>query len=250
MNFLRPLPPGASSRGALRRAAAGVAAVLGLIAASAPAAQPRRPVPDTMAQRALACTGCHGEQGRSRPDGYVPRLAGKPAGYLLAQLQAFREGRRKHEVMAALLGPLDEAMLAALATHFAGQSVPYPPAPPMALTANDEQRARQLVESGDAAARIPACSGCHGQALMGVAPHVPGLLGLPADYLVAQLGAWRTGHRAARPPDCMADIARRLPADDVARMARWLASRPVPAAAAAAERPPGRWPMTCGGITP
>lgn len=41
-----------------------------------------QPVPDTLAQRAMACTGCHGKQGRAAPDGYYPRLAGKPAGYL------------------------------------------------------------------------------------------------------------------------------------------------------------------------
>ena len=31
---------------------------------------------DTIAQRTLACTACHGEQGRAAPDGYYPRLAG------------------------------------------------------------------------------------------------------------------------------------------------------------------------------
>lgn len=233
-----------------RQMLSAAAALLGMLIAFEPAAQARRPIPDTMAQRALACTGCHGEQGRSRPDGYVPRLAGKPAGYLLAQLQAFREGRRQNEVMAALLAPLDDGMLAALAGHFAGLSVPYPPPTPAAMAAPDEQRARQLVETGDAAARVPPCSGCHGQALTGVAPHMPGLLGLPADYLVAQLGAWRTGHRTARQPDCMAQIARRLPADDVAWVARWLASQPVPVASGAVQQPPGRWPMACGGIAP
>jgi cytochrome c553 len=33
---------------------------------------------------------------------------------------------------------------------------------------------------GDPARRIPACVQCHGDALMGVAPSIPGLLGLPA----------------------------------------------------------------------
>jgi cytochrome c553 len=42
----------------------------------------RRAFKDSMTQRTLACTACHGEQGRAGPDGYYPRLAGKPAGYL------------------------------------------------------------------------------------------------------------------------------------------------------------------------
>ena len=73
-------------------------------------------IPDTLAQRTLACTGCHGPQGRSLPSGYVPRIAGKPAGYLTAQLQAFRDGRRRHEAMAHLLAGLDDAYLAEIAT--------------------------------------------------------------------------------------------------------------------------------------
>ncbi len=206
-----------------------------------------RPVPDTMAQRALACTGCHGDQGRSRPDGYVPRLAGKPAGYLLAQLQSFRDGRRRHEVMAALLNPLDDAMLAALADHFASLSVPYPAPTLRPPPGPDALRAKQLVEQGDAARRVPACSDCHGRALTGVSPQVPGLLGLPADYIVGQLGAWRTGHREARHPDCMAEVARRLPAEDIGRVARWLASQPVPTPSAPAARPPVEGPLACGG---
>ena len=36
-------------------------------------------VPETLAQRALACTGCHRAEDRDTPDGYVPRIAGKPA---------------------------------------------------------------------------------------------------------------------------------------------------------------------------
>ena len=45
--------------------------------------------------------------------------------------------------------------------------------------------------------------------MTGLAPFVPGLLGLPRDYLNAQLGAWRSGQRRALPPDCMAQVAQR-----------------------------------------
>ncbi|MCW5662880.1 MAG: c-type cytochrome [Piscinibacter sp.] len=217
--------------------------------AIAPARATERSVPDTMAQRALACTGCHGPQGRSRPSGYVPRLAGKPSGYLLAQLQAFRDGRRMHEGMAALLEPLDDGMLTALAEHFAALSVPYPAPVRSTLGSADAARARRLVVEGDAAHRIPACSACHGRTLTGVAPQVPGLLGLPSDYLAAQIGAWRTGHRRARTPDCMGEIANRLPAADVALVARWLAAQPLPDDTHPADRPPDEFPMSCGGLS-
>lgn len=234
----------------LSLAAQAACAVIVLLAADAPRAQPASAairVPDTMAQRALACTGCHGSQGRASPDGYVPRLAGKPSGYLMAQLQAFRDGRRVHEGMSALLQPLDDGMLQALAEYFAELSVPYPRPAHKGLTEQDAARAMKLLTKGDHG-RVPACSACHGDALTGVAPHVPGLLGLPADYLVAQIGSWRTGHRKARAPDCMAEVARRLTAEEVGLVARWLASQPVPTAAAATDSVSRDWPLECGGI--
>ena len=60
-----------------------------LLLAAAPAfaqAPPPMPVPDTMAQRVQACTPCHGKEGRATNQGYFPRIAGKPAGYLANQL--------------------------------------------------------------------------------------------------------------------------------------------------------------------
>ena len=58
---------------------------------------------DTMAERTRACSHCHGKQGRAGPDGYYPRLAGKPAAYLYNQLLNFREGRRHYSLMTGLL---------------------------------------------------------------------------------------------------------------------------------------------------
>ena len=69
------------------------------------------PFEDTIAQRVLACTGCHGKEGRAAPDGYYPRIAGKPAGYLFNQLRNFRDGRRHYELMNGLLALLDDAYL-------------------------------------------------------------------------------------------------------------------------------------------
>ena len=67
----------------------------------------------------LACTGCHGREGRAAPDGYYPRIAGKPAGYLFNQLRNFRDERRHYELMNGLLALLDDAYLREIADHFA-----------------------------------------------------------------------------------------------------------------------------------
>ena len=206
---------------------------------------------DTLAQRTLACTACHGPQGRAGPDGYYPRLAGKPAGYLYAQLLSFRDGRRHYGLMTGLLEPLSDDYLMVIAEHFAGLDVPYPPPLPRGnATPELLRRGEALAREGDAARKIPACVACHGAALTGVQPATPGLVGLPRDYLNSQLGAWRTGQRVAHAPDCMGQIAKTMSLDDINAVAQWLAAQPVPRPshpAASLPRPPA---MACGSATP
>jgi cytochrome c553 len=221
-----------------------LAALLAL--ALLPLARQAAAAPD-LGERLQACTACHGEQGAARRDGYVPRIAGKPAGYLEQQLLNFRDGRRPHRGMAYLLENLSDDYLREIAAHFAAQRpATVAAARQPALSALQAERARQLVQQGDAARRLPACAACHGAPLGGIQPGVPGLTGLPADYLIAQLGAWRSGKRRAREPDCMAQIAKQLPEAELAWVARWLAAQPP---GEPLPTPPSRWPMDCGGVT-
>ena len=185
---------------------------------------------NTMAERTRACTACHGEQGKAGPDGYYPRLAGKPAGYLYNQLQNFKQGRRHYDLMARLIDPLSDAYLQDMAQYFSALKVPYP-AP--ALQANSASpallaRGQVLARAGDTSKGLPACVACHGDQLTGVAPAVPGLLGLPLDYLNGQLGAWQSGQRRAHAPDCMAQVVQRLSPQDLMAVANYLARQPLP----------------------
>jgi cytochrome c553 len=217
------------------------------LAGPAPAAPP---VEDSIAQRVLACTGCHGAEGRAGADGYYPRIAGKPAGYLYNQLVNFRDARRHYPLMSELLQPLSDDYLREIAEHFASLDVPYP-APARAVnTPATLTRGEQLVRRGDTQRDIPACARCHGDNLMGLAPSIPGLIGLPPDYLAAQLGGWQSGVRHAHAPDCMAGIAQRMAPDDITAVTRWLAAQPVPAGAKAADAPARPLPMRCGGVPP
>ncbi len=228
-----------------------LAGALGLACALlAPGARAARPFEDSMAQRTLPCTVCHGPQGRAAADGYYPRIAGKPEGYLFNQLRNFRDGRRHYGLMAAMVDPLSDAYLQEIARHFAGLELPYPPPQPPQVPPAVLQRGATLVRDGDPARGVPACMSCHGAALTGAWPNVPGLLGLPRDYLNSQLGAWKTGERRAQAPDCMADLLRRLPDDDLAAVTAWLAAQPLPADPRAVRQVPTRaaGPMTvaCG----
>jgi cytochrome c553 len=233
-----------------RRAAWLVCAMLALAASALPATAGAAPFEDTIAQRVLACTGCHGREGRAGPDGYYPRIAGKPAGYLFNQLRNFRDERRHYGLMNGLLALLDDDYLKEIAAYFAGLDLPYPA--PAAVTAPQALRAagEALVRRGDAARALPACNDCHGAEMTGRAPFIPGLLGLPRDYINAQLGAWRNGQRHAAPPDCMAEVARRLAPEEIGAVSAWLAAQPVPAHARAVTDAASPLPLACGGIAP
>jgi len=202
-------------------------------------------VPDTMEQRMAGCVGCHGKEGRATNQGYFPRIAGKPAGYLYNQLVNFREGRRNFGPMSAMLRYLSADYLHEIADYFAGLDLPYPPPQTQGAAADILARGEELVRHGAPARAVPPCAACHGDALTGVAPAIPGLLGLPRDYINGELGAWREKIRHAQAPDCMAQIATRLSPDEVLAASTWLSSQPIadPRPAPALAKPA---PLECG----
>ncbi len=79
-------------------------------------------------------------------------------------------------------------------------------------------------------------------------PSIPGLLGLDAQYIAAQMGAWRNGLRRAQEPDCMASNAGLLAPGDIAAVSAWLASRPASPRAAPLPEGSLKPPMDCGGV--
>jgi cytochrome c553 len=199
-----------------------------------------------MAERVLACTPCHGSQGEGTRDPYFPRLAGKPAGYLLNQLIAFKNGRRRYPPMNYLLEYLPTNYLEDIADYFAAQRPPLP-TPGAPDVSNDVLKLGQtLVTQGDVDRNIPACTSCHGPALTGMEPGIPGLLGLRATYVSAQIGAWRYGIRTALAPDCMHGVAARLTEADVRAVAAYLATLPAPADNVPAAKGAYALPFACG----
>jgi cytochrome c553 len=217
-----------------------------LCSTAAPHAQTTQRAPDTMAARLRACTPCHGPQGEGTNNDYFPRLAGKPAGYLLNQLVAFRDGRRRYPPMNYLLEYLPDPYLRKIADHFAALRPPPAPSSVTDASAAVLARGRALVTGGDPVHGVPACSQCHSPALTGMEPGIPGLVGLRASYISAQLGAFRYGTRTAAAPDCMQLVAASLSESDVTAVATWLASLPVPADLAPVPKGTLAMPLVCG----
>jgi cytochrome c553 len=207
-------------------------------------------VPDTMAQRMQPCTACHGKEGRPTQLGFFPRIAGKPAGYLYNQLDNFRSGRRAYPTMTYFVEQMSDDYLHEIAGYFASLDLPYAPPQTVDAPRDEIQRGEALVRQGDPAHGIPACVQCHGAAMTGVLPAIPGLLGLPRGYLVEQFGAWRTGQRKALAPDCMAKVATALTPVDITAVATWLSAQPVSLPPAPADTLARPLPLACGSVSP
>lgn len=210
-------------------------------------------VPDTLEQRLLACASCHARvdtRGKPVSDSFFPRIGGKPATYLYHQLTNFRDGRRHYPLMNYLVAHLSDDYLREIAEHFASQPPTHLPATLGRADAKVLERGRTLVLQGDPGRKLPACVACHGQRLTGIAPAIPGLLGLPPDYINAQFGAWRNKVRRAHAPDCMASVSNQLQTDEIGAISAWLATQPMPADArpAPATDLPRPLPMACGSV--
>ncbi len=201
---------------------------------------------DTIEQRMQACVGCHGERGGGLANALFPRLAGQPADYLASQMKAFREGRRTYAPMNFLMSRQTDEYFAEIAAYFAAQK-PDPrvvdarrrlPADRATMEAG-----RDLVQNGRPASSLPACTTCHGSRLGGTLPGIPGLAGMPQDFLIEQVGSWKNGTHRSPAPNCMAQIAQRLSGSDIVAAATWLSMQQPDAPP---EPRPESLPLACG----
>lgn len=220
-----------------------------LLASPLAAVSQTGPVPafeDSIEQRMKACVVCHGERGGGVANAAFPRLAGQPANYLAAQMKAFREGVRNYAPMNFLMARQTDAYLDEIAAWLAAQKPDagvvearrrFTP-DPAAMMAGEA-----LVRNGRPDAGLPACNACHGADLNGTMPGIPALAGMPRDFLIEQVGSWKTGAHRSPEPNCMAQIAQRMSGADIVAAATWLAlQQPT----GLPTRRSGPLPLACG----
>jgi cytochrome c553 len=131
------------------------------------------------------CSSCHGPYGRSTAPTF-PRLAGQQAGYIEAQLKAFRDQTRADPdavaYMWGMASQLNDTQIAALADFFSQQR----PATGLQGSSTAIAAGKQIYEKGVPAMQIPACESCHGKGAVGIATF-PRLAGQHAPYLFKQM---------------------------------------------------------------
>ena len=189
-----------------RYAFAAATAVIGVAAfaqeAAQPAAQsasakPTTAQPDLANARRIAtqvCAACHGVDGNSSAAAN-PNLAGQGADYITLQLMHFKAGVRVNATMQAMAATLSDADMQALGVYFSQQK-------PKGLAAKDPalvKGGQKLWRGGDEATDVPACAACHSPTGVGIPKNYPRLAGQYADYVYAQLAAFKSGARGADP---------------------------------------------------
>jgi len=144
--------------------------------------------------KSATCMACHGLDGNS-PSPEWPSLAGQHPSYIERQLQAFKSGDRKNDLMSPMAMILSDEDVADLAAYFSSQKIRGGEAEPSKFTLG-----QHVYRAGKVDAGVMACAGCHGPTGRGnpLAAY-PSIQGQHAAYVVAQLKAYKAGTRYGDP---------------------------------------------------
>ena len=198
------------------------AALLGMLAMPA-AAQTKPPLSasdDAAIKLATqVCSSCHGPGGNSKSPTF-PRLAGQQQAYLVAQIKAFKDGKRHeqeaHDYMLGMTTLIDDPTAEALGRYFNSQ--PYPkgiPGNPAQVAAG-----KKIYEQGIPGS-VPPCASCHGAQAQGDSTMHPRLADQHAAYIVRQLNVIQRNLRNS--PE-MHGIIKNLKPEDMKNVAAYLQS--------------------------
>ena len=156
------------------------------------------------------CAACHAADGNSLV-AVNPKLAGQIPEYLQKQLANFKpaagkKAERENAVMAGMAANLTSDDMRNLAAYFAGQVAKPGTAKSKELVALGQK----IYRGGILSKNLPACASCHGPNGAGIPAQYPRLSGQHAEYLEAQLRAFRTSERANDANGMMRIVAGRM----------------------------------------
>ncbi|MSQ59810.1 MAG: cytochrome c4 [Betaproteobacteria bacterium] len=165
------------------------------------------------------CAACHGPDGNSFL-GINPHLAGQHADYLVKQIKNYKSGDRKTTVMAGMVSPLSDEDIKNVAAYFSTQT----PKGAGTKDANGVEMGRKLYRGGNPGTGVAACAGCHSPNGAGIPAQYPRLAGQHAEYVTAQLKAFRGNERANDPNNMMRAIAARMTDKEIEAVAQYISA--------------------------
>jgi cytochrome c553 len=170
------------------------------------------------------CIGCHGIVGyqASFPEIHkVPMIAGQNGKFIVASLQAYKKGERKHPTMRGISETLSDQDMADLAAFYESQGGARTELPAEPAKAPSAQVA-ELLKKGN-------CAACHGANYSKpIDGSYPKLSGQHADYLYVALKAYKTegNPQVGRSNAIMATQAKPYTSAELKAIANYLASLP------------------------
>jgi len=173
---------------------------------------------------AQVCAACHASDGNSIAPAN-PKIAGQFVEYLDKQLRDFKaqggkKAARENAIMAGMVANLSDADMKGLASFYASQKLK----PAAAADKDLAALGQKIWRGGNAAASgVPACGGCHGPAGAGLPGQYPRLAGQYAEYVAAQLKAFKEGGRANDANGAMRGVAARLTEREIRAVSEYAA---------------------------
>mgnify|MGYP002138118056 CR=1 FL=1 len=167
------------------------------------------------------CIGCHGIQGyqASFPEIHkVPMISGQNAKYIIAALNAYKAGERKHPTMRGIADSLSDQDMADVAAYYEAHGKG---------PAAADKPARQPSAQVDALLKKAACASCHGENFSKpIDPAYPKIAGQHADYLFVALKAYKTEGNGTigRANGVMAGIAKQFTNAELKALAGYVSS--------------------------
>ncbi len=157
---------------------------------------------------AYTCLGCHGIEGyrNAYPSFRVPKLGGQHPEYIVAALQAYKDGERPHETMQAQAASLSDRDMQDIAAYFATWG---------------EAAAEPMASAPEGAPdKISTCVACHSGNGISQSPEWPNLAGQHESYLIHSLEQYKEGTRVNA---VMAGIVTALTPQDIKALSRYFA---------------------------
>jgi cytochrome c553 len=183
------------------------------------AAEPAASAPEPAKGAAIStavCAACHSNDG-SRGSPANPIIQGQHPDYLVKQLSEFKSGKRDNAIMRGMAAPLSDADMKNVAAFYAGKE----PKPGFARNKDLATLGEKIYRGGIAERSVPACSGCHSPNGAGIPAQYPRLAGQHADYVQAQLVAFRAATRQNNP--AMTGVAAKLNDREIKALSDYIA---------------------------
>jgi len=158
------------------------------------------------------CAACHGLDGKGVTTD-IPNLAAQVDVYLVAALNAYKEGKRTHAALRDMAANMSKADIQNVAAYFASL-------PPLKL--ESASVVQDIHEKGKVAAQT--CAGCHGEDGNSITAGIPSLAGQQPVYFISAVKNYLDGRRkmSTKEKEAMIKALNRV---DIEAMALYYASQ-------------------------